>query len=229
MKTKKAVEYATTLESATTEIKKVKMSKIADTISNTMALTPVFAMKAHAIMNNMEAPYWVFVLIAMLPAFYLSDLIVTQMATSELNNDKGRFWISALSFVLSWSSLSDQMFRSVTSFADAFTVQNAMTFIIITVISGAPIIIIQFSVKAWKKKLTIMTKEGAIYAPDVVNSELVSEAVKQHIEEAKKSMKTTSLGKLGRLGKQFARNARKASAYNQETKGTKKVEDFIAA
>jgi len=227
MKTKKAIEFPTQLESAANEVKKVKRSMIADTITNTMTLTPIFAMKAHWILKNLQfLPNWLFIIIAVVPSWYSADLIVRQMVSSQINGEGG-YWIDVLSFILSFAGLSDGMFADVTSIMDAFTPYNMMKFVIITVLSASPIVIIRYSVKSWKDKLMIEVEGERVYVSEYVNAKLVNKAVADHIQEEVMNMGSKSLGKLGRIGKRLRKNQQKANAYTQETKSSTTIENFI--
>lgn len=216
MNTKNAVAFATKIESASNEVTKIKRSMIADTILNTMSFTPIYAMKASLIMTTLDLPLWWFTLIAVIPALFSSDLIVRQMVSSQLSegNAKG-YIIDVVSIGLSFAGLSDGMFTDVKSFGDAFTVQTSMKFLIISLLSVAPVLIIRFSVSEWKKKLIAIVKEGneerEVYAPDYVNQLEVSKAVEQHIDESLAKMDDSNLGKVGRISKRINKKRAKTA------------------
>ena len=223
MKTKKAIEFAAHMEGATNEIQKVKKSKVADTISNTLALVGVIALKAAVISEgfiDLGVDAWIFLAIAIIPAWYISDLIVTQMVSSELEGDKGAIWISIVSFVISTASLSDSMFDGATSIWQILTWGNLMNFLIIIAISAAPIVIIHYSVKAWKRKLTVEIDGELVYLPDHINSELMSEAADQFVIEQKKSMTSTSTKILAKNAKSLFKNQTKLTVLNNTKKAS---------
>lgn len=216
MNTKEALKFATKFESASNQVLKVRRSIIADTILNTMSFAPIYAMKASIIMNSLNLPMWWFIAISAVPALFSADLIVRQMVSCQLSGDQ--FWgtiTDMVSIGLSWAGLSDGMFADVNSFADAFTVQTSMRFLIITLLSIAPVLIIRLSIKEWKKKMDNITvevdgKQIKVYAPEYINSLEVSEATQYHIEESLKLMDYNNLTIMGRINKRINRKKGKS-------------------
>lgn len=216
MKTKSAVEYAAQLESAANEVRKVRSSRIADTFLNTMTFTPIFAMRAALILDNVALPYWVVLAISVIPALFMADLIVSQMISEQINSEN--YWdgwqIDAVSIGLSFWGLSLGMFSGLESFVDVFTVENIVNLILISLLSVAPVMIIRSSVRGWKTKLMVEveTKEGEVahvYGPHYINSKLVAQATQDYIKEAEDKMKLASQSLLGRVGKRLKRSEAK--------------------